>query len=181
MPERERNTRLIGHTLHRDKAALIHEIRTRVSRKNLDEAYSGMLSEPGRESRGGFRRSNPGGQDRENQSKGMIEAEISEALIKFEKEYMGRGPVETRTYIIDDMIIVRLKGVLRARKRSLQKRRRAGAHQEGPHQAARGGTTAPGDPPARYNGLRPPEHAYRHQHRNGRAHRRIHNELRHGR
>ncbi|MGV7930587.1 MAG: DUF2294 domain-containing protein [Spirochaetota bacterium] len=45
-------------------------------------------------------------------SKGMIEAEISEALIKFEKEYMGRGPVETRTYIIDDMIIVRLKGVL---------------------------------------------------------------------
>jgi uncharacterized protein YbcI len=42
----------------------------------------------------------------------MIEAEISEALIKFEKEYMGRGPVETRTYIIDDMIIVRLKGVL---------------------------------------------------------------------
>jgi uncharacterized protein YbcI len=42
----------------------------------------------------------------------MVEAEISEALIKFEKEYMGRGPVETRTYIIDDMIIVRLKGVL---------------------------------------------------------------------
>ncbi len=47
-----------------------------------------------------------------NKSKGMIEAEISEALIKFEKEYMGRGPVETRTYIIDDMVIVRLKGVL---------------------------------------------------------------------
>lgn len=42
----------------------------------------------------------------------MIEAEISEALIKFEKEYMGRGSIETRTYIIQDMVIVRMKGVL---------------------------------------------------------------------
>lgn len=45
-------------------------------------------------------------------SKGMIEAEISEAMIKFEKEYMGRGPVETRSYIIEDMVIVRLTKVL---------------------------------------------------------------------
>jgi uncharacterized protein YbcI len=45
-------------------------------------------------------------------TKGQIEAEISEAVTRFEKEYMGRGPLETRTYIIDDMVIVRLKGVL---------------------------------------------------------------------
>ncbi len=45
-------------------------------------------------------------------TKGQIEAQISEAIIRFEKEYMGRGPKETRTYIIDDMIFVRLKGVL---------------------------------------------------------------------
>jgi uncharacterized protein YbcI len=45
-------------------------------------------------------------------SKGQLEAEISEALIKFEKEYMGRGPDETRTYFLDDMIIVRLHRVL---------------------------------------------------------------------
>lgn len=45
-------------------------------------------------------------------TKGMAEAEISEAMIRFEKEYMGRGPVETRSYIIDDMIVVRLKGIL---------------------------------------------------------------------
>jgi len=44
--------------------------------------------------------------------KGEIEAEISEALIKFEKEYMGRGPTEVKTYIFDDIIFVRLKGVL---------------------------------------------------------------------
>ncbi|MHB9071240.1 MAG: Na-translocating system protein MpsC family protein [Sedimentisphaerales bacterium] len=43
---------------------------------------------------------------------GQLEAQISEAIIKFEKEYMGRGPLEAKTYIIDDMILVRLKGVL---------------------------------------------------------------------
>jgi uncharacterized protein YbcI len=45
-------------------------------------------------------------------TKGQIEAEISEAVTSFEKEYMGRGPIETKTYLIDDMVIVRLKGVL---------------------------------------------------------------------
>ncbi|MHC4433569.1 MAG: Na-translocating system protein MpsC family protein [Planctomycetota bacterium] len=45
-------------------------------------------------------------------SKGQIEAEISEALIKFEKEYMGRGPDETKTYLLDDMVVVRLQRVL---------------------------------------------------------------------
>jgi len=41
-----------------------------------------------------------------------MEAEISEAVIKFEKEFMGRGPLETKAYIIDDMVLVRLKNVL---------------------------------------------------------------------
>ena len=45
-------------------------------------------------------------------TKGQLEAEICEALIKFEKEFMGRGPLETKAYIIDDMVLVRLKNVL---------------------------------------------------------------------
>ena len=45
-------------------------------------------------------------------TKGQIEAEISKAMIKFEKEYMGRGPLETRTCLVDDLVLVRLKGVL---------------------------------------------------------------------
>jgi uncharacterized protein YbcI len=45
-------------------------------------------------------------------TKGQVEADISEAVIKFEKEYMGRGPEETKTYIIDDMVVVRLHRVL---------------------------------------------------------------------
>lgn len=54
-------------------------------------------------------------------TKGQIEAEISEAIIKFEKEYMGRGPMETKTYIIKDMVFVRLKGVLTPAEEQLAK------------------------------------------------------------
>lgn len=44
-------------------------------------------------------------------TKAQLEARISEAVIKFEKEYMGRGPMESKTYILKDMILIRLKGV----------------------------------------------------------------------
>ena len=54
-------------------------------------------------------------------TKGEVEARISEAIIRFEKEYMGRGPKETKTYIIDDMIFVRLKGVLTPAEEQLSK------------------------------------------------------------
>ncbi len=54
-------------------------------------------------------------------TKGQIEADISEAIIKFEREYMGRGPDETKTYIIGDMILVRLKGVLTPAEKQLAK------------------------------------------------------------
>jgi uncharacterized protein YbcI len=49
---------------------------------------------------------------KKEKSKGQVEAEISDAVTRFEKEYMGRGPLETKTYLIDDMVIVRLKGML---------------------------------------------------------------------
>jgi uncharacterized protein YbcI len=45
-------------------------------------------------------------------SKSELELEISQAIIRFEKEFMGRGPLETRTYLLDDLVVVRLKGVL---------------------------------------------------------------------
>ena len=45
-------------------------------------------------------------------TKGEIEADISRAVVQFEIDYMGRGPKETRAYIIEDMVVVRLKGVL---------------------------------------------------------------------
>jgi len=43
---------------------------------------------------------------------GQMEAEISRRLIQFEKEHMGRGPENARTRIFEDVIFVRLSGVL---------------------------------------------------------------------
>lgn len=56
-----------------------------------------------------------------SKTRGQAEAEISEAVIKFEKEYMGRGPLETKTYILDDLVLVRLKGVLTQAEHQLAK------------------------------------------------------------
>ena len=54
-------------------------------------------------------------------TKGQVEAEISNALIQFEKDYMGRGPQETKAFIIEDLILVRLKGVLTPAEQQLAK------------------------------------------------------------
>ena len=45
-------------------------------------------------------------------TKGMLESEISQAIVRFEKDYMGRGPLETRTFLIEDMVLIRLRKVL---------------------------------------------------------------------
>lgn len=54
-------------------------------------------------------------------TKGQLEVEISEAIIRFEREFMGRGPEETKTYIVDDMVLVRLQGVLTPAEKNLAK------------------------------------------------------------
>ncbi len=59
-----------------------------------------------------------------NFSRGQIEAKISEAIINFEKEYMGRGPEETKTYIFKDVIFIRLKKVLTPAEEHLSKKSR---------------------------------------------------------
>ncbi len=45
-------------------------------------------------------------------TRGELEAEFTKAIIKLEKEYLGRGPLEARTFFIHDMILVRLRGIL---------------------------------------------------------------------
>lgn len=45
-------------------------------------------------------------------TKGQAEAKISEAVSRFEIEYMGRGPKQIRTLIVQDLIVIRLKGFL---------------------------------------------------------------------
>jgi uncharacterized protein YbcI len=54
-------------------------------------------------------------------TKGEIEAAISRAIVQFEIDYMGRGPKEVRTHIVEDMIVVRLSGVLTPAEEQLTK------------------------------------------------------------
>jgi uncharacterized protein YbcI len=54
-------------------------------------------------------------------TQGEIESAISEGMGRFEQEYMGRGPKDVRAHLIDDLIVVRLKGVLTAAEQHLVK------------------------------------------------------------
>jgi uncharacterized protein YbcI len=54
-------------------------------------------------------------------SQGEIEAAICEGLRRFEQEYMGRGPKDIRAHLIDDLLVVRLEGVLTAAEQHLVK------------------------------------------------------------
>jgi uncharacterized protein YbcI len=45
-------------------------------------------------------------------TKGQVEAKISEAVSKFEIEFMGRGPKEINTVIVQDILIIKLNGFL---------------------------------------------------------------------
>ncbi|MDX1435381.1 MAG: DUF2294 domain-containing protein [Anaerolineales bacterium] len=49
---------------------------------------------------------------KQGKTRGALQDEFSKAIIRFEKEHLGRGPVDARTFIIEDMILVRLRGVL---------------------------------------------------------------------
>src|SRR5450432_3128788 len=54
-------------------------------------------------------------------TQGEIEAAVCDGMSRFEQEYMGRGPKDVRAHLIDDLVIVRLKGVLTAAEQHLVK------------------------------------------------------------
>jgi uncharacterized protein YbcI len=54
-------------------------------------------------------------------TQGEIESAISDGMSCFEQEYMGRGPKDIRVHMIDDLVLVRLKGVLTAAEQHLVK------------------------------------------------------------
>ena len=52
---------------------------------------------------------------------GEIEAAVCEGMSRFAQEYMGRGPKDIRAHLIDDLLVVRLQGVLTAAEQHLVK------------------------------------------------------------
>lgn len=59
--------------------------------------------------------------NRDGRTRGEVEVAIRNAIIKFEQEFMGRGPDDVRAFLVRDMVLVRLKGVLTAAERQLAK------------------------------------------------------------
>ena len=53
------------------------------------------------------------------ETQGEIEAAVCERISRFEQEYMGRGPKDIRAYLIGDLLVVRLQGVLTAAEKQL--------------------------------------------------------------
>jgi uncharacterized protein YbcI len=54
-------------------------------------------------------------------TQGEIEASICAGISRFEQDYMGRGPKDIQAYLLDDLVVVRLKGVLTAAEQHLVK------------------------------------------------------------
>jgi uncharacterized protein YbcI len=52
-------------------------------------------------------------------TQGEMEAAVCEGISRFELEYMGRGPKEVRCFLIGDLLLVRLQGVLTAAEQHL--------------------------------------------------------------
>ncbi len=52
-------------------------------------------------------------------TQGEIEAAICEGIRRFEQEFMGRGPKDIHSHLIDDLVVVRLQGVLTAAEQQL--------------------------------------------------------------
>ena len=54
-------------------------------------------------------------------TQGEIEAAICEGVTRFEQDYMGRGPKDIYAYLLGDLLVVRLQGVLTAAEQHLVK------------------------------------------------------------
>lgn len=52
-------------------------------------------------------------------TQGELEAAIGVGISRFQQDYMGRGPKDVRVHLMDDLLVVRLKGVLTAAEQQL--------------------------------------------------------------
>lgn len=54
-------------------------------------------------------------------TRGEIEAAVCDKVTAFEQEYMGRGPKDIHAHLINDLLLVRLHGVLTVAEQQLVK------------------------------------------------------------
>ena len=68
-----------------------------------------------------FRLAIPPSEGNAMKTQGEIEAAICEGVSRFEQDYMGRGPKDIHAHLLDDLLVVRLQGVLTAAEQHLVK------------------------------------------------------------
>jgi uncharacterized protein YbcI len=54
-------------------------------------------------------------------TQGEIQSAVSAGMTRFQQEFLGRGPKDVQAHLIDDLVLVRLKGVLTAAEQHLVK------------------------------------------------------------
>lgn len=54
-----------------------------------------------------------------DKTKGQVEAAVTEAITQFEREYLGRGPREAKAFIVEDLVVLKLQGILGPAERRL--------------------------------------------------------------
>jgi len=54
-------------------------------------------------------------------TRGEIEAAISEEISRFEQDYIGRSPKDIQVHLLEDLLLIRLRGVLAAAEQHLVK------------------------------------------------------------
>lgn len=52
-------------------------------------------------------------------TQGEMEAAVCDVISRFEQEYMGRGPKQIHAFLINNLLVVRLQGVLTAAEKHL--------------------------------------------------------------
>src|SRR5438067_1633517 len=54
-------------------------------------------------------------------TQGEIESAVGDGISRFEQEYMGRGPKDIHTFLIGNLLVVRLEGALTVAEQQLAK------------------------------------------------------------
>jgi uncharacterized protein YbcI len=54
-------------------------------------------------------------------TQGEMEAAICEGVSRFQQEYMGRGPKDIHAFLVSDLLVVRLRGILTSAEQQLVK------------------------------------------------------------
>jgi uncharacterized protein YbcI len=54
-------------------------------------------------------------------TRGEIESAISEEISRFEQDYIGRSPKDIQVHLLEDLLLIRLRGVLAAAEQHLVK------------------------------------------------------------